>query len=477
VSKLTEQKSFLILILIAIFSALFFGLISLALVNIVGNHYLYLLALPLAIVVGLIFIFSRIFFLSLVIVARSSLDVAFEAIKIGNFGLGAVLNALVILIAVLMYFDTKNQIKSEFSLPLKAWFIFLLLNTLSLVYTPVFSTGLKANLSYLSYASIFLIGLYLVKTEDDFKKWIKIIVLSSAIPAIYGLLSLIFGLGGLRFSIGEGWRLQSTFPHPNPFAPYMVLMTTLAFYLYKDKTSAINNTVRRMLPIYILMLAGLLLMTKTRSAWASCYLLFLVYGFFWERKLLFVVLTVPFLALLIPEIQDRILDATKNTDYGATGYGRLNSYAWRLKIWHDSFEWMSPTRYLTGYGVHSFVHHSMDFGWANAFQRTNFEINAHNIFVQTFFNLGLFGLISFLYLFYSIFKTLIRLYNYNKFLIFIALMALLQLLMQGYSDNIWDYLIFEWYFWFFAGLTISYVSLQKKQKSDTSKVSAHVQRR
>jgi len=462
VNKLNVQTSNLVLFFIAAFAAVFFGLVSLVLTQLVGERYFYLLALPLAIVIGFIFLFNRILFLSIVVILRSSLDVVFESIKIGSFGLGAVLNALIILIAILMFLDRDIKIDQSLTRPVKAWFLFISLNLVSLIYTPAFMTGLKGNLSYIAYASMFIIGLCLVKSERDFKKWVILIALSSLVPAIYGIFSLIFSMGGLRYSIGEGLRLQSTFPHPNPFAPYLVFMILICFYIWKDQSFRLSNSVKNILPVYILLLIGLLFMTKTRSAWAACYLMFLAYGLKWDKRILVFVIAAPFFAMFIPEIQERIVDLTINTEYGASGYGKLNSYAWRKKIWHDSIAWMTPAHYLAGYGIHAFVHHSMDFGWANAFQKADYEINAHNIYVQTFFNLGVIGLSAFLFLFYTCIKALKELYIVNKFLVFITLFSFFQLIMQGYSDNIWDYLVYQSYFWLFMGLSLSYLSYQKK---------------
>lgn len=443
------------------FSAFFFGLVSFGLTALVGKSYGYLFALPGAIVFSLIFFLNRMLFLLLVVVFRASLDVVFESIKIGSFGLGGVLNALVIIIALTMYLQRKDSQNLKISSISKAWLIFIAVNFISILYTPVLLTGIKAFLSYLSYAAMFFIGFYLIKSNTDFSKWVKVMALSSLIPAIYGIKCLTLGGNGFYYSLEEGMRLQSTFPHPNPFAPYLVLMIGICFFIYKSSLVHISDTLRKWLPVYIFILIGMLVMTKTRSAWAACYIFFLMYGVVIEKRFLIIVLIAPFLALLIPDIQDRIMDATRNSDYGATGYGRLNSFAWRVKIWHDSIDWMAPTRYLLGYGVHAFVHHSLDFGMANAYQKATFEINAHNIYVQTFFNLGLIGLLSFLYLLFTNCKLLFTHFIKHKLLVFCTLAFFLQYMLQGYSDNTWDYLIFEWYFWLFTGLTIGFLELNK----------------
>lgn len=449
------------MILLAIFSALFFGLVSSILLHLIGKHYVYLLGLPVAFLIGLVFIFNRQFFLLLVILTRSSLDVAFTAIKIGSFGLGGVLNALVILVAILILFEKPLKLNIDLPGMKRAWFVFLTLCFISLFYTPVTISGVKAFLTYVSYGAMLALGLSAVKTEEDFGKWVKIIILSSLIPVLYGIISLAIGGRGIRFSIQEGLRLQSTFPHPNTLAPYLVLIISVSFYVFKTQANLASASFRRFLPLYFLLLIGLLLMTKTRSAWAVCYLFFFMYGALLERKFLILVIIVPFLALFIPDVQDRIMDLARDTDYGANGYGRLNSYAWRLKIWHDSIHWMSPTHYLTGYGLTSFVHYSMDFGMANAFEKQEYEINAHNVYVQMFFELGAIGLLSLLYLFFIHIKAVFKMYAKDKLLVFTTLAIFIQFLLQAYSDNLIDYLIFQWYMWFFIGIALSYASKYK----------------
>lgn len=435
---------------------------SLLITQLVGDQYIYLLSLPVAVVIGLVFVFDRYFFFLLVILTRASLDVVFNSIKLGSFGIGAVLNALVILIAVLTLFEKNNDIQADVGGIKRAWVIFLSICFMSLVYSPAILQSMKVFLIYVSYASMFFIGLKLVKSQNDFDKWIKIVAMSSLLPVVYGLFCIVFGGRGFALYLGEGFRLRSTFPHPNPLAPYLVLMITICFYLYKSQITQISKGFKRVLPLYILLLLGMLIMTKTRSGWVTCYLFFFSYALFHERKYLFLIIAAPFIALLIPDVQDRFLDLTKDNNLGASGYGHLNSYAWRLKIWSDSIGWMSQSHYFTGYGLYSFIHYSTSFAMANAFQKQDFDINAHNIYVQLFFELGVFGLLSFLYLIFEVFKKLLSIYKFNKLLVFTVIVILLEFVFMGYADNLLDYLVFDWYLWFILGLTISAAKLLDK---------------
>lgn len=470
--KINTNISKITLILLAVFSALFFGLVSLFLTQVVGENYIILLSLPLAIVIGLVFLFDRYFFFLLVIISRSSLDVIFNTIKLGSFGIGAVLNALVILIAILTFFEPQNNNNQDVKGIKKAWIIFLTLCCISLTYSPSILQSIKVFLIYVSYSSMFLLGMRLVKTQSDFDRWMKLVAMSSIIPVFYGIFCMLFGGRGFALYLGEGFRMRSTFPHPNPFAPYLVLMITVCFYLYKSKVTAMGNFLRKSLPFYILLLIGTLIMTKTRSGWVACYLFFFLYALVHERKYLFLIIAAPFFALLIPDVQDRLMDLTVDNDLASSGYGHLNSYAWRLKIWSDSIAWMSNSHYLFGYGLFSFIHYSTSFAMANAFQMQDFEINAHNIYVQLFFELGIFGLISFLYLLFEVFRKLLRIYPFNKLLVFTVIVMLLEFVLMGYADNLLDYLVFDWYLWFILGLTIAAAGITNDDKlSNKSKQS------
>ncbi|MBF4991764.1 O-antigen ligase family protein [Methylophilus sp. QUAN] len=456
-----RNKNKYILFLLAILSAFFFGLVSLVLVNLVGEKYVYLVSLPLAFSLCMFFMLNRQLFFLVVVLSRASLDSAFDAIKFGSFGLGAVLNALIILIAILTVLEKPVNLDLKSRKILLAWSMFLAISFISIFYAPSLLASSKVFLILLSYASMFYLGLSSVRNKADFGKWISIVVYSSIIPVLWGIYSIIFGTSGLRFNIIEGFRLQSTFNHPNSLSFYFVLIISICFYLFKTKPEYLSPKIRTLIPLYIIILLGLLIMTKTRAAWAACYLFFFSYAVLYERKYLFIVLTAPFVALLIPEVQERMVDLQSGNDFGSTGYERLNSYAWRKKYWLDALTWMSKTHYLTGYGLHSFLDHSTQFGMGNAFNKQKIGINAHSVYVLLIFELGFLGLLAFLYIIYSKLKALIGLYQYEKLLIFTVIVILVEYLFECYSDNMLDYLNFDWYLWFVVGLTLSYVNLRK----------------
>lgn len=467
-TSLLKNKTTILLLLLATFSAFFFGLVSIFLIQFVGKHYAILAALPVAMVLGLIFIFNRYVFFILVVLARSSLDSVFNAIKFGSFGLGAVLNALVIVIAVLIIFERPLKYDIKLDQIKLSWLILLMLSFASVFYAPGFVPSLKVFLLFVSYCSMFTLGMHVIQKPDDLAKWMKIIVFSSLIPTIYGLLSMAFGWSGYYLSLNEGMRLQSTFPHPNTYAPYLVIVITVSFYLWRARPAIVSTSFNKFLPLYIMLLCFLLLMTKTRSTWVACYLFFLLYAAFHEKKFLLPVLFAPLLALLIPDVRDRVMDLAQGSDFGSNGYGRLNSYAWRKQVWSDAINWMSKTHYFFGYGLSSFIHYSTNIVRANAFQLQTVEINAHSVYVQLFFELGIFGVLAFLFLLFAHFRTLFSVYYRNKLLIFMVIILLVEFVFMSYSDNMIDYLIYEWYLWFTVGISLSSVKLSQPTKLETA---------
>jgi hypothetical protein len=414
-----------------------------------------LLALPGAVLLGMLFLYSRITLFMLILLTRSVMDPIFDATKIGGFGLGAVVNALVILIALLEIFKRPNGVQKLIS---ESWLPFLLISMLTLGMTPDFVSGLKTYLALVSYAAIFSLAIVLINSEEDYGKWMRVIFLSSIVPVIYGFVDA--ATGGYR---AEGdFRVSSSFSHPNIFAFYLVLMISIGFYFFKSKVSYISPTLRRAIPFYLLLMLSLLLMTKTRSAWASCFAFFTLYAVLYERKYLLWIALSGLAALMVPEIRDRLLDLAQGNE--VVNYSKLNSYAWRKQIWKEGLAWMSPARYFMGYGLESFKHYSMDFfSLAGGMER-----GAHSVYVQLLFETGVLGLGAFVWLHVRVGQLLFRFYAQNKLMIFSSIMFLLEFALDAYSDNMLNYLSFNWYLWFVLGA--AYAVNRAKVASEAGKL-------
>ncbi len=437
-SKSISNQSTALLIGMGLLVAIFMGIIVAVFVSSVGEHMGIALALPGAIIIGFLFILDRHLLFFLIILFRSAMDPVLEATKMGSFGLGALLNALVILIALIAIIQRPSPVRAVLR---KTWLAFLLISFATLFIAPEFVMALKAYLALVSYAAIFALAITLIQSEEDYGRWMRAVFYSSIIPIAYAFVDAATG----GFQSAEGFRISSTFSHPNIFAFYLVLMISLSFYFFKAKVIYIPLFIRRTLPLYIIIMLALLVMTKTRSAWASCFAFFTLYALIYERKYLILIVLLPVIGFMIPEVRDRFADLSQGNQ--VINYSKLNSYAWRKLIWQQGINWMEPSHYLFGYGLESFKYHTPDFFTMSG----NDHHAAHSVYVQLFFETGALGLGAFVWAHFKLAKMLLTFYKANKLMVFTAITFLLEFALNAYSDNMLAYLSFNWYLWFVLG--------------------------
>lgn len=348
----------------------------------------------------------------------------------GGMGLGALLNALMLLAAA-RYALLRPQVLMGVVLPM--WAPYLLAALASVAVAPQAGYAFRLWLVQASYCAAFALPFWLVRDGADRLRWLRIMLWSSALPVCWALLEWALGIDAQ----GDGlYRLQATFSHPNIFAFYLVLMMAMLLYLLRSASPRPRRP--RLLWAYMLLLLMLLVQTKTRSAWAGCLLMFVVYGVLAERRFLLYAALAPALLLLDADVRGRLLDVAGGA-YDRDG--NMNSYAWRVLLWRAGLRWMDGMHVLYGYGLESFRFYSPRFfplqgedSW-----------DPHNVYVQLYFETGALGLAAYGWLFWRLLR---RLYRAGAT---IALAAALSYLLASYSDNMLFYLSFNWYFWFFAG--------------------------
>ncbi|MFC7298944.1 O-antigen ligase family protein [Herminiimonas aquatilis] len=403
-----------------------------------------LLALPAILVFGFLLIFNRLLLLTLIILFRSTGDVILESTRfsLGSYetGVGGLINLCVIMLACMLVFEKPSRLPKKMTL---SWVPFLLVALFGVVISPEKGDAIRTYLTLLSYFAMFVIAFYFVHSGKDFRHCIKLVLWSSVLPALYALVDVAMngGAGG-----AEGFRLQSTFTHPNIFAFYLTLMIPLTLYVLKDKVAPLKSGSRVALTLYMFYMLALLVLTQTRSAWLALMIVFVAYALLFERRYLLYLMLLPVAALLIPEIRDRLMDLGSGT--AAVGYAKLNSFAWRLSIWESGLQWMRPSQYVFGYGLEAFRHYSQTFFPA----ANHMNWGAHNVYVQWFFDVGLLGLSAYLFLYARVAMMLKSLIKVDKLAAFVSLSLVFIYLVVSSSDNIFGYLVFNWYFWFTVGI-------------------------
>jgi len=436
--------------------ALAFGVVAVLLgafmpfyVDLLGDHLAKLVALPAVIFFVFLVMIDRKLSLMLILVLRSAADNLLELTRfsLGGYqiGVGGLINAAVIMIAVMLVIENPKSTSKYIT---TSWIVFLLLTLFGLIISPAKADALRSWLAFVSYFAIFSSAVHFIKNEKDFRQCIRLILISSLLPVLYSFVDV-----ALHHAAGgpEGFRLRSTFAHPNVLAFYLTLIIPLLFYFIQTMPQSKNDFPRFFLACYLLLLIGLLLLTKTRSAWMVCLLTFLLYGLFFERRYLLYLLVLGVIAVCIPAVRERFTDLTEGNQ--VITYGRLNSFAWRLYIWKSALHWMQLSSYFLGNGLQSFRDYSRVF-FPAAGQN---EFGAHSVYVQLLFEMGIVGLTAFLTLFGLVFNELKKLIQFDRLLAFFMLMVVVNFLICAFSDNMLDYLSFNWYLWFVIGISCTYL--------------------
>jgi O-antigen ligase len=380
------------------------------------------------------------------VLIRPLCDPIFERFEIAGLAIsyGALINVAVIFALFCNFSQVWHSVPAKFR---TIWLPFLVLAFAAVIYSPIQLDALRAFFTYFSFFAMFLFAFAVVRSERDFLYFLKLIILSSVLPVIYGL-----------FQVGTGLnlyddRVQSTFAHPNIFAFFIVIVIGIILFLQCTARFKVSGRYRLVLAVYLLPLLILLIFTKTRSAWIGCALQFLVYGIVYDRKALVLLLLAPIIVLAIPGVADRVDDLSSGNDYIGGSGSNLNAYAWRMLLWENSFSyiWQRP---FFGYGINSFALYAPDFFILDHVHGGQ----AHSVYIQIIFEMGFVGLISFGLIFCRSFVWLGRFWRFDKRGVPVVAASIIGYLTFCYSDNILAYLAFDWCFWFFFGLIFAQFS-------------------
>jgi len=385
------------------------------------------------------------------LLTRASSDPVFNLLgaDAGSMGVGAVLNALAISIAFVLL--AQWPLTAPFAV-FAIWGPFLLIAFASTLYAPDFFAAVRLALVLLSYWSFFIIPFFLWRSPDDVSRFVMLVFGSSVIPSLYALVDIAQGLRDMT-----DFRLQSTFSHANIYAFYLVLLLGLALYVRSSRIIRVTPQLRLLITLYIPFLIILLMLTKTRSAWMACGLIFLVYAFRVDRKFFAGFLLIPVLVVADPSVIDRLTEVTEAVEVDSftklNDSTRLNSYVWRQALWDSAIPQIIEQP-LLGHGLESFKPSTPSF-----FPLVGPEgIDGHNVYLQTGFEMGLLGVFAFVWLLGSVARQILKGWRHDPPGVLIILCILIGYVLECYSDNMHFYLSFNWYFWFVIGTVCAWIT-------------------
>lgn len=390
-----------------------------------------------------------------VLLVRASADPVFNALggdSGGGMGVGALFNVLAI--AVAGFFLLQAPLKAPFPV-LAIWGPFLLMAFSSTLYAPDFKAAARLAFVMLSYWAFFAMPFFILRSTRDVSRLVLLVIASSIPPSLYAFVDIARGISDL-----EEFRLQSTFSHPNIYAFYLVLVLGLVLYVRASDIARAAPRLRLLVTLYIPLLVAFLLLTKTRSAWGACGVMFLVYALRIDRRFLAGLLLVPLLFVANPSLLDRLTDITAATEVDSFSQlndtTRLNSYVWRQALWESAIPQVLE-RPLLGHGLESFKPSTPHFFALVGPQ----GIDGHNFYLQMSFELGLPGALALVWLLGCVAWRLLRGWRRDPPGILIISCLLLAYVLESYSDNMHFYLSFNWYFWFVMGTIYAWLERER----------------
>lgn len=409
----------------------------------------FFIGLPLALVIGFTFVISPKTLVLAILLTRAVLEPVFNEAKFASIGgLGGMVNLAIILLAVLLIAGDPKRV------PRVAWMVWLpymAIQFVGLGYSPDLLPSLRLFLGQLATMAVFLLAFYLVDDWESLHRILKLVVVSSFPVAMYTLVCIALGKtsGNLDDVSAASGRFAGPFSHPNLLAFYVVLVMGILLYLWRRKGSTTGWLTHGAIIGYMLVLLVMLFATKTRSAWVSAATLFFLYGLFVERRFLVYLVLVGVVAMLVPDVRDRVLALNQGNE--VVQYARLNSFAWRKLLWSDALNWMGAKQYLFGYGSGAFFVKSPNFFSLSG----GHQVGAHSVPVQLFFEVGVAGVTTYFLMFWRTMSLALRIRIADRTLAVVASAIVISYLLISFSDNMLAYLVFNWYFWFAVGAVCS----------------------
>lgn len=340
----------------------------------------------------------------------------------------------IILLFLIIFFRLK---KKEFKLtsliiPILLFLFFLLFSTyLSSIDYRVAIDGIR---SYLEMFLFFLIFINYIKDQKMINILLDIASVALLIISLYGIYQFIF-----RVSIPAAWidkdletsistRAFSIFGSPNALAGYLILLIPIFFILFLDE----KRVYKKLYYIFVLLVSLIcLLFTLSRAAQLSIVATFIIFTLLYKDKRYFFVIIILLLTFIsIPQIKTRFLNLISPIYLEkAKTYGRI--YRWNLAI---SIFSLHP---LSGVGPGGF-------GGAVASKLGMFEgLYVDNYYLKTLVETGIFGILSFLYLIFSILKkgilNIIKLFDEKSRNLSLGIfLGILAFLLNNFTENLWE---------------------------------------
>lgn len=280
------------------------------------------------------------------------------------------------------------------------------------------------------------------------------VLVSALLVAFYGFYQYIHGvdISAFQWVDGEQFpdlkvRVFSTLQNPNLLAGFLVVVMSLAVGLGLHMESMQG----KLLLFALVFLLGIcLVLTYSRGAWLSLVAVTAVCGRLYNRKVLWVFLLIPVVALVCHDaVIERLVSIFNPTDTSST---------LRLALWESTIAMiLDNPLFGIGWGSYWMVYPEYDFFLNNPAARI---VHAHNMYLHIAAEIGIPGLLVFLGIIYCHTKKAIDILGQTRNQQVAGLMlgviaAVVGLAVNGFTDYIMFNIQMSMLFWLLNAVIIS----------------------
>jgi len=369
------------------------------------------------------------------------------------------------------FFIIKKIIKRErpfIAMPVILPFILMMvIAALSFRNSVSFSTSFSGLEKLFKSLLIFVVCAEEIKDRKHVSRIVISIILGISLVSVDAVWQIIFGRDFIRGNTLQQAiglvRPTASFPNPNVFGVYMSALTPIAIgltlFYFKGK--------KRILMLFISALATTgLSLTLSRGAGLALYLSTLFLCIAKKKKILTLVLIA--VLVIFPFVMPKnIKQWAKGVNYNPLV---LMCNQDRISIYRNTIN-MIKHHPFTGVGVNTF---SKNYGKyktesAEKYAPTPDTIYAHNIYLQMAGEIGLSGLLVFLWFLTRIFKRALRAYrtlkdDYLKTIALSVVACFIAFLVNGLTETSLYYSRVAMVFWYLIGISLALSRISVKEQ-------------
>jgi putative inorganic carbon (HCO3(-)) transporter len=245
------------------------------------------------------------------------------------------------------------------------------------------------------YILIYYLAVNNIRSSSQVKRLIWAMLASAVVVSLYGFHQYFFGanVSAMEWVDGEQFpdlkmRVFSTLENPNLLAGFLVTMMAIASGMgYKSDT--LKSKI--IFSALVILFGGCLVLTYSRGAWISLLAIIGMYGVLCNRKIFWLLLLLPIIALFAHDaLLERLMSIMNPTDTSST---------LRLALWESTIAMIMDKPFFgIGWGAYWMVYPDYDFFINNP----NTKIfHAHNMYLNIAAEIGIPGLITFLSMMYG----------------------------------------------------------------------------